>query len=253
MEKKHRVALYQDRYVEDYGFEAVMVAARQRLVMDVLRKANPKIVLEVGCGMDMLAARANLAGIPVEQWIIVEPGKRFADAAQALRMANTRLDVVRGFLEDSVDVIKDRCASPPDFIICSGMLNEVADPLAILRAAKSLLGRSGMVHVNVPHALSLHRRLARTMGIIKTEQQLTERNNKLLQYRVFDFETLVDVAHSAGFRIAEKGGYFVKPFTHDQMQSIPDVLSEEVLDGLWKLGREMPELASEIYVNLEVA
>lgn len=73
-EKHPRVARYQDRYVEDYGFEAVMVAARQRLVMDVLRKTNPKVVLEVGCGMDMLAERANQAGIPVEQWIIVEPG-----------------------------------------------------------------------------------------------------------------------------------------------------------------------------------
>ena len=147
------------------------------------------------------------------------------------------------------------CALPisPDFIICSGLLNEVAEPLNVLKAARSLLGTSGTVHVNVPNAYSIHRRLARAMGIIRAENQLTERNVRFAQYRVFDSDSLTGLAQEAGFRIVEQGGYFMKPFTHAQMQSLGDLLSGEMLDGLWQLGRELPDLASEIYVNLQAA
>jgi hypothetical protein len=37
------------------------------------------------------------------------------------------------------------------------------------------------------------------------------------------------------------------------MESLGGLLTSGMLDGLWQLGREMPELASEIYVNLEPA
>lgn len=253
VEKRQRIAEYEKRYVAEYGFEAVMVSARQRLVLEVLGKIRPRVVLEAGCGIDMLASRAQKAGLPLEQWVIVEPSQRFCEAARAVRMEHARVDVIRGFFEDSVDIIRQRCIRPPDFIVCSGLLNEVAEPASVLKAAKSLLGASGTVHVNVPNAYSLHRRLAKAMGIIQTEKQLTERNVRFAQYRVFDFDSLTTMAQKAGFRIVEQGGYFIKPFTHAQMQSLGSLLSEELLDGLWKLGRELPDLASEIYVNLQAA
>jgi hypothetical protein len=133
------------------------------------------------------------------------------------------------------------------------MLNEVESPAEILAAARGLLGAAGTVHVNVPNAHSLHRRLARAMGIIQSEHQLTERNRQLAQYRVYDPRSLAEMVTGAGFRIVERGGYFLKPFTHAQMESLGPLLSEQMLDGLWRLGRELPELASEIYVNLEAA
>jgi SAM-dependent methyltransferase len=253
MKKHERIAQYEGRYMADYGFEAVMVAARQRLVLEILRATSPRVVLEVGCGIDMLGARAHQAGLPVEQWIIVEPSERFCEAARALKMGKTRVDVIQGFLEDETEAIRQRCVRPPDFIICSGMLNEIERPEGVLLAAKRLLGSPGVVHVNVPNAQSLHRKLAKAMGLIENEKQMTERNRQLAQYRVYDFDSLIALAGASGFRVIEKGGYFIKPFTHAQMESIPGVLSEAVLDGLWQLGREMPELASEIYLNLEVA
>ena len=228
-----------------------MVSARQRLILEFLRRVKPGIVLEVGCGIDMLGARVASARLGVEQWVIVEPNETFFNAAQALRMGRTRVDVIRGFLENSTSVVRARCIRAPDVIVCSGLLNEVENPEEVLEAARGLLNPVGTVHVNVPNAYSLHRRLAKAMGIVKTEKQLTERNRKLAQYRVFDSDALIDLVESVGFRIVEKGGYFVKPFTHAQMESISSIMSDKMLDGLWKLGREMPELASEIYVNLE--
>jgi 2-polyprenyl-3-methyl-5-hydroxy-6-metoxy-1,4-benzoquinol methylase len=252
MEKNDRIALYEQVYAADYGFEAVMVAARQRLVLEMLQRFKPRVVLEVGCGMELLARRAASAGVSVDQWLIVEPSERFATAAEASGIANMRLEVLRGFLEESTAAVRQRCPRPPDFVICAGLLNEVEDPGAVLRAARDLLVANGVVHVSVPNAMSLHRRLARAMGMIESEKQLTERNRKLAQYRVFDFSELLEVSSRAGLRAVEQGGYFFKPFTHAQMASL-GFLSTQVLDGLWRLGREMPELASEIYVNLEAA
>ena len=251
MEKLERSKIYQDRYEADYDFESVMVAARQRLILDLLKKTAPKVVIEVGCGMDMLAGRVHDCGIPVEQWIIVEPASRFYEKAKRLSLDRTRIDVVPGFFEDSADILREKCVAPPNFIVCSGLLCEIADPVTLLQTAKELLGPRGVVHVNVPNASSLHRRLAVAMGIIQSEDELSERNQNLLQYRVYNFASLMTLAQSAGFRVVEKGGYFLKPFTHDQMQAIRSTMPENLLDGLWTLGREMPELASEIYVNLE--
>jgi SAM-dependent methyltransferase len=253
MDKHERIARYEDRYLEDYGFEAVMVSARQRLILDVLSRVSPRVVLEVGCGIDQLGGQVNKADLSIEQWIIVEPSEQFFNAARALKMERARIDVIRGFFEDSVAAIRERCVAAPDFIVCSGLLNEVEEPARILETARDLLSASGMVHVNVPNAYSFHRRLAKAMGMVQTEDQLTGRNRQLAQYRVFDFGSLIELVTKAGFRVVEKGGYFLKPFTHAQMESLGGLLTSGMLDGLWQLGREMPELASEIYVNLEPA
>ena len=253
MDKQRRITQYESRYLQDYGFEATMVAARQRLVLELLRKARPKVVLEISCGIDLLGRRVGEAGLAPDQWVIVEPAEKFHAAAQALTIPGTRVDAIRGFFEDSVDAIRGCCTRPPDFIICSGLLNEIAQPELVLNAAGNLLAPTGILHVNVPNAHSLHRRLARAMGIIETEDQLTERNRLLQQFRVYDFGALSELAGKTGFRVVDRGGYFLKPFTHAQMESLGGLLSDRLRDGLWQLGREMPELASEIYVNLQRA
>jgi SAM-dependent methyltransferase len=252
MENHERIDQYADLYLEEYGFETAMVSARQRLILELLERTRPKVVLEIGCGIDLLAARMEKARVPVAQWIIVEPAERFFDAARSLKMGATRLDVIRGFFEDSVEAVRACCTQAPDLVVCSGLLGEIEQPEALLRAARSLLGPSGVLHVNVANAYSLHRRLARSMGIIESEHQLTERNRRFAQYRVYDRGSLAALAQNAGFRVVEQGGYFIKPFTHAQMQSLGGLISPEMLDGLWTLGRELPELASEIYVNLQL-
>ncbi len=251
MEKRRRIEQYQEHYAADYGFEAVMVSARQRVILEMLEKLKPGVVLEIGCGSDPLAGHVEKAGIALEQWLIVEPGEAFLQSARSVRIGSARMELIHGFIEDAVDAVKARCIRPPELVICSGLLNEVEEPELILRTARALLAPAGVLHVNVPNAHSLHRRLARAMGLIRTENQMTERNKQLAQYRVFDFDGLVDVAERAGLRVVERGGYFLKPFTHAQMEALGGLLSQSMLDGLWQLRREMPEQASEIFVNLQ--
>ena len=86
------------------------------------------------------------------------------------------------------------------------------------------------------------------MGLIQSEKDLGERNILLQQARIFSIEELTAILKEQGFEIIETGGYFIKPFTHSQMDNLP-FMTPELLDGLFQLGRKLPEIASEIYVN----
>lgn len=248
MDKSKRIAGYADTYLADYGFETVMVAARQRLALDVIRARAPATVLEAGCGADLLALAAARADIGFARWVAVEPSETFLAIARDGARMEPRFSVVPGFFEDAAPIVVAQ-AGTFDLVLVAGLLGEVPDPGAILNAARKAVAPAGMLHVNVANAYSLHRRLARAMGLIADEHDMSDRNRALEQSRIYDPASLRADVEAAGFRVVEEGGYFLKPFTHSQMEGLGDMLTPSMLDGLWTLGREMPELASEIYVN----
>lgn len=141
------------------------------------------------------------------------------------------------------------CLPPPQLIICSSVLHEVPDVPRLLSAIASVMGEHTHLHVNVPNAASFHRRLAKSMGLIQELKAMSDRNQQLLQHRVYDREALEQDLHKAGLTITGSGGYLVKPFTHHQMETITPALGDAVLDGLYELGKENPEWASEIFAE----
>ena len=188
------------------------------------------------------------AGLTWRRWIIVEPAERFAALANEAAQRHAGITVVNEFLEDSIERVSAASEHGADVILCSSVLHEVDDDRAALETASRLLSRSGRLHVNVPNATSLHRRLARVMGLIGDEHELTARNRALDQYRLYDLDSLVGLLESTGFVVETTGGYFLKPFAHSQMERL-DFVSDEMLAGLYDLGAELPDLAAEIYVN----
>jgi 2-polyprenyl-3-methyl-5-hydroxy-6-metoxy-1,4-benzoquinol methylase len=158
--------------------------------------------------------------------------------------------VVESFLEDAVDQVVRECGGRADVVICSSLLHEVSDTTQFLSACRELLGADGRLYVDVPNARSLHRRLARAMGLITDEAELSGRNRALGQGRVFDAESLHAELAMAGFRVLEEGGYFLKPFTSAQMAGL-SFLDPRMTDGLCEMGRELPALAAEIFCVAE--
>lgn len=238
---------YQANYVSQYGFEETMVFYRRRLLMERLEAVSPQVVVEIGCGTELLYAEWLKHHEPMAQWIIVEPGATFAAAARQANLPG--LQVVEGFLQTKVDEIGALLARAPDLVICAGLLQEVPDAAELLAGIRKLMGSSTLLHVNVPNSNSLHRRIAKSMGLIDDVTQLSEQNIRFFQHRVYDAESLSTEIASSGFERCQTGGYFVKPFTHAQMASIAPHLGPEVLNGLFQLGRELPELASEIFAE----
>jgi hypothetical protein len=202
----------------------------------------------VGCGVELLYSRAVALGLPIESWLIVEPSTAFADGARRAATDAIQLRVVEAFFED----VAAQLASSEervDVLLMSGLLQELQDPDGAIELARQVLRGAGIFHVTVANAGSLHRRLARSMRLISSLDELSERNVALAQPRVYDRASIRQAIEKGGFEVVEEGGYFLKPFTNDQMTSVTDALPDGVTEGLMQLGRELPDLASEIFVN----
>ena len=242
-------------YTQNYlkpGFESKQVYYRRKLVLETISRYNPQVILEIGCGMEPLYS--FLEYIP-RKYVIVEPSDVFAENAVRLKTG------IEGKLEcafDEFQVIHE--AFNPDkkykeynfdFIICSSLLHLVDEPDALMRAIHMACGDNTMIHVNVPNANSFHRVLAFKAGLIKSFDEFSERDKKLQHHRVYNIEQLTELVDNNGFEIVEKGSYFVKPFTHNQMQRLLDenIIDDRVLDGFYYMTDCLPNMGSEIYAN----
>lgn len=247
MEAMDEIESYASAYLSDYGFEAEMVKARRRLVGQLIAKEKPRIVVEVGCGAESMAT--ELLG-DCETWIVIEPELQFARAA-AQRFADEKRVMVYGGTAEELTARMTRIliVSGAQLTICSSVLHEVPNPQAFLAAVLPWSAAGGLVHVNVPNADSFHRQLAVAMGLIDSVKEFSQRNITLAQQRVYDAETLRHEVEGAGLEVVDSGGYLIKPFTHAQMEQVAPLVGPETIDGLWKLGAQHPEWASEIYIN----
>ncbi len=241
------ISSYTSEYIDDFGFEAEMVRYRRKLVLNRLAHHAPRSVVELGCGTDLQAEGYLREGGSWTDWIVVEPSQTFADHARASSLPN--LQVVQGFFEEVTNQLPDGA----DFMLCSGLLHEVPDSDDLISSMRQKMGPSTALHINVPNAQSMHRQLAKAMGLIDNLKEISQRNAKLQQPRVYDLPDLVTQLEGHGLTITTTGGYLVKPFTHKQMEPLVSELGREVMDGLFELGKRLPTLASEIYVEAKVS
>ncbi len=239
---------YEEQYVskEDLAglFEQkYQVKYRQKIVTQGLHKYRHNSILEVGCAMD---SQGNYIE-DMKEYVIVEPGHEFIERAKT-DLEGKDVHYVEGFLEDKIEILKNWNY---DFIIVGSLLHELENPALFLEKLQNLCNKDTVVHVNVPNARSVHRLLAEKSGFIKDVHLLTDRNEQFQQHRVFDLETLSLLIQEVGGEILDRGSYFIKPFTHEQMMQCLDagIISEDVMDGLDRLIDYLPDLGSEIYVN----
>ncbi len=241
------ITSYTAEYLDDFGFEAVMVRYRRQLVLERLAHYRPQTIVELGCGADLQAKGYWDAGGSWADWLIVEPSQIFADYARASPVP--RLRVIQGFFEDVADQVSDAV----DLMVCSGLLHEVPDSDRLIDAMRRQMGPKTVLHVNVPNAQSIHRQLALAMNLIDDVKAMSPRNVSLQQPRVYDLPDLIAQLERNGLSITATGGHFVKPFTHQQMDSLASELGRKVMDGLYELGKRLPNLASEIFVEARIA
>lgn len=137
--------------------------------------------------------------------------------------------------------------APYDTVVVAGLLHHLGDPKSVLRRARDWLAPGGEIIVTVPNMQSFHRRLHVEMGATDTPYEESERNRRFHQPGRFDPDTLNDLLQSAGWEVTQRSGFFFKPFPHDMMQSLG--LSDEVLQGLFEMGRTHPDLACQIFAT----
>ncbi len=240
------ISSYTTEYIDDFGFEAEMVRYRRALVLERLAHHAPQTVVELGCGADLQAKGYRDAGGTWTEWVIIEPSQVFADHARASTLSGLR--VIQDFFEDATEQVPHDV----DLLICSGLLHEVPDSDRLISAMRHQMGPETVLHINVPNAQSMHRRLAQAMGLIEDVKAISPRNASLQQPRVYDLPDLMAQLERHELSITATGGHLIKPFTHKQMEPLVEELGRHVMDGLYELGKRLPTLASEIFVEAKL-
>jgi 2-polyprenyl-3-methyl-5-hydroxy-6-metoxy-1,4-benzoquinol methylase len=239
-----------DAYQREYGnlpFEESQVRYRKRKIIESIAKYRPRSILEVGCGFDPLFNHYR----DYERFTIVEPGEEFARNARECAQLLQGVTIVHGSLECNVTIL---AATPYDFVVLSSLLHEIPETKNLLDATARLCGPETIVHVNVPNARSIHRLLAVEMGLIQDVHEKSETQQRMQQSQTFDTDSLTELVIQRGFEIVEKGTFFIKPFTHAQMASLQSsgMVTESMLEGLYKLSKHLPDNGSEIFMDLKL-
>jgi len=108
------------------------------------------------------------------------------------------------------------------------------------------------VHFNVPNVRSFHRLLALESGLIGDLFEQSETERRFQRHTRFDRERLEALLRANGFEILDSATYFVKPFTHAQMDALVQsgTCGPEVIEGLDRMTKYMPDMGCEIYANV---
>ncbi len=132
-----------------------------------------------------------------------------------------------------------------DTIVLGHVLEHVEDPHLLLNHIKPWLKEDGIILCAVPNARSLHRQAAVEIGFIKSIFEMSEKDIHHGHMRIYTPETLQQDFIEAGYQVKNRGGYWLKPLTDSQLET---VLDKDMLRGFMKLGEFYPDIAGEIYI-----
>ena len=236
---------YEDDYI-NLDFEDIIVRYRRKEVISTIEKFKSSQILEVGCGMEPLFLFLD----KYESFSIVEPSKKFYDNAVKCTDDKKNISIYNQTFEDFSKSNENNY----DLIIISGLLHELENPESFLEDLKRFSTKKTLIHINVPNALSFHRLLAVEMGLIKNVYELSDVQNKMQQFSTFSLKYLTELVNKYGFKVLDSGSFFIKPFTHSQMNAIykENIINKNILNGLSKMHKHMPDLGTEIYINISL-
>lgn len=238
---------YEREYAGQYRageFEPVIARFRRQRVLASLHAHPHARILEVGCGFEPLFPDVDA----FDEYWIVEPN---AEAVRRVRESQSAgVHVVEGFLEAGQDALP----SAFDFIVASSLLHEVPDPVAFLAAVREHCSDATVVHLNVPNVGSFHRLLALEAGLIDDLFEQSETEKRFQRQTRFDLASLTTMVEENGFRVLASGTYFVKPFTHSQMEQLlrHGIIDMRIVDALDRMTTYMPGLGCEMFVELRL-
>ena len=200
----------------------------------VCARATGPRVLELGCANGVMT-QALAARFP--EVTVVEGARAYAEAARAIVGDPTRVHhcLFEEFQPDQ----------PFDDIVMAGVLEHVAHPVALLARAADWLKADGGIHIVVPNAGSLHRRVGVALGMIRQVDDLHEGDRAMGHRRVYTWDLLKAHIEEGGLQIVAREGNFLKPLSNAQIERWPDGLRE----ALRTVGRDLPDLCAEIYVQ----
>jgi SAM-dependent methyltransferase len=129
-------------------------------------------------------------------------------------------------------------------------LEHLDSPIESLQRIGSWLTPNGRLFVVVPNAQAASRQIAVHMGLIDTNNSVTE-GERIHGHRcTYSLDTLEYDVRCAGLRAISRGGIFFKPFANFQFDLLISnkIVDHAYLDGCYELGMIYPELTASIYL-----
>jgi 2-polyprenyl-3-methyl-5-hydroxy-6-metoxy-1,4-benzoquinol methylase len=155
------------------------------------------------------------------------------------RFANPKLETLRAYFEDF------ELPEKYDTVVLAHILEHVDDPQQVLAQAKKYIKPGGVIIVDVPNGMSLHRQVGVKMGMLKKVTELNEADLSIGHKRVYVPQTFQEEFKKAGLKIEKFGGMFIKILSNSQTEKVFD---ENQLQALMAVGVDNPEISAEIYV-----
>ena len=227
---------------KDLPFENVLREYRKKKIFETIKKYPCGRFLEIGCGLYPLF----MDFMDFDKMTVVEPRQLFYERATLLSNKNPRIVIINDLIENKIDLLSQDTF---DFIIVGGFLHEIENPGIVLKAIKEICSKNTIIYSFVPNARSFHRLLAVEMGIIANVYVKSGHDVLFQRHNVFDNETFNSLMTNNGFKIIDSGSYFVKPFTHDQMDKllIQGIVEKSCLEGLEKMIKYLPDMGAELF------
>lgn len=172
-----------------------------------------------------------------------------------LEASGELIEIARRRVPDTVSFIHGTIESTSlaaiyDSIFLVHTLEHIDEPIEALTRIRQWLSPTGRLFVVVPNAQAASRQIAVHMGLIDTNNSVTE-GERIHGHRcTYSADTLEHDVRSAGLHVQSRGGIFFKPFANFQFDLLTKykVINQAYLDGCYALGMRYPELTSSIYV-----
>lgn len=130
-------------------------------------------------------------------------------------------------------------------IIASCVLEHVDNYKLFLNLLKSWLHENGNLHIVVPNALSLHRRIGVKMGMLDHLMQLSPQELEVGHCRTYNKDIFKAQIEESGLKVDFISGIYVKPLSSGQMIE----WDEKILKAYNELSNELPEYTAFLYAN----
>lgn len=140
-----------------------------------------------------------------------------------------------------------------DSIFFMHTLEHLDDPISVLKKVNTWLSDKGKLFLVVPNANAASRQIAVKMGLITHNSAVTEGEREHGHRKTYSLDTLENEALNGGLNIVHRGGIFFKPLANYQFDKLlgGDVITDEYLDGCYKLGMIYPDLCASIFLVCE--
>lgn len=181
------------------------------IVQSIMENMKPPSLLDLACGNGLLT---NMMSSYFDRVVGIDASAKHISEA---RKNYPHIKFITSLAEDYKDTIGF------DTITMITVLEHVKDPQKFLKVCTKNLAPNGVLIAHVPNALAVNRQIAKIMGALSNEYELSPFDSEVLGHRrSYDLSFLIQDFEKAGLKVIKTGGVFYKMLSTPQINWLLD-------------------------------